>query len=128
MKVMRMYDYPRADTLRAKDKIRRRVRATVRHINRNLRKDVFGDRFWIEIVEQHIKPWPDNSGWEAYFRIAFHDRENPERDYDYWFEPHFIIYSGLFSGGRHMDDDLNNFIVNSDFWEKYRASQKESEN
>ena len=119
--MMRMYDYPRADTLRAKGKIRRKVRATVRHINRNLRKDVFRERFWIEIVEQHIRPWSDNSGWESYFRIAFHDRENPERDYDYWFEPHFIIYSGLFAGGRHMDGDLNDFIVKSDFWEKYRA-------
>lgn len=125
---MRTYDYPKGDTLRAKDKIRRRVRATVRHINRNLRKDVFGDRFWIEIIEQHIRPWSDNSGWDAHFRIAFHDRENPERDYDYWFDPHSIIYSGLFAGGRHMDDDLNNFIVNSDFWKKYRASQNESEN
>lgn len=121
---MRRYDYPRGDTLRQKRKIQRKVRACVRHINKQLQKDVFGDRFWIEIVGNQIRPWSDNSGWDAYFGIAFHDRENPERDFFYWYSPHNIIYSGLFAGGRYMDSDLNDFIVKSDFWEKYRAQHK----
>ena len=117
---MRRYDYPRKDTFRSKRNMRRKVRACVRHINKQLQRDVFGDRFWIEIVGNQIRPWSDNSGWDAYFGIAFHDRENPERDFSYWYSPHHIIYSGLFAGGRYMDSDLNDFIVKSDFWEKYR--------
>ena len=120
MKNMRMYNFPRADTFRAKDKIRKRVRSVVRHLNRQMQKDVFKDRFWIEITGQEIRPWADNSGWNARFRIAFHDRKNPERDYEYWFEPTFILYSGMFAGGRHVDSDLNDFIVKSDFWENYK--------
>ena len=124
---MRMCDYPRSDTLRAKKKIGRKVKSTVRRINRGLREDVFGDRFWIEVIDRQIKPWSDNSGWQAYFRIKFHDRENPERDFDGWYDLNSVIYSGFFAGGQHMDSDLNNFICESDFWNKYRASQKESE-
>ena len=121
---MRVYNYPRADTLRAKRKLRKEIRHVIRAINRGLQKDVFKDRFWVEIVEQSIKPWPDNSGWNAYFRIAFHDRKCPERDYDYWFEPHFIKYSGFMAGGRHVDSDLNDFIVKSDFWNDYKLQHK----
>ena len=117
---MRMYDFPRADTLRAKNKIRKRVRRVIRHMNRQMQKDVFKDRFWIEITRQDIRPWADNSGWDAHFLIAFHDRKDPSRDYEYWFEPTFILYSGMFAGGRHMDSDLNDFIVKSDFWENYK--------
>lgn len=106
---MRIYDYPRRDTLAAKHKIQRRVRRVVRKINRSIEDD----RFWIEITAQEIRPYSDNSGWEAYFCITFHDNEHPERDFYRWYEPHFIIYSGFFAGGDHVDTDLNKFIVDA---------------
>lgn len=122
---MQMNYFVKNDTLRSKRNLKRKVRRVIRILNKQMRKDVFGDRFWLEIRNANIVPYDDNSGWDAYFNIAFHDREHPERDYNYWFSPHFILYSGMFAGGRHVDSDLNDFIVNSDFWEKYRAQKNQ---
>ena len=116
--------FPRRDTLRSKRNLKRKVYRTIRHINKNLREDVFGDRFWLEVTNANIVPYDDNSGWDADFYVVFHDNENHSRDYGYWFNPHNIIYSGMFCGGRYVDSDLNDFIINSDFWEKYRAAEK----
>lgn len=115
--------FPRKDTLRAKKKIRRQVNKIVRMLNRGMRNDVFKDRFSISIKDRQIRPYSDNSGWDANFLIEFCDKEQPERNYSYWFNIHSIVYSGMFAGGRHLDSDLNNFIVKSDFWEKYRNEQ-----
>lgn len=117
---MRIYDFPRRDTERSKRNLKRKIRRVVRVLNKRMREDVFKDRFWIEIIQSDICPWDDNSGWDAHFRIAFHDNENHERDFTRWYEPHFIIYSGMFAGGNHVDSDLNDFIVNSNFWREYR--------
>ena len=122
---MQMNYFPKRDTLRSKRNLKRRVRRTIRTLNKGLREDVFKDRFWLEVENAHIVPYDDNSGWDAHFYIVFHDRDCPNRDYGYWFEPHFIVYSGMFAGGRHVDSDLNDFIVNSDFWEKYRAQKNQ---
>ena len=116
--------FPRLDTLRAKRNLKRKVRSVIRKLNKSIHEDVFGDRFSIKIVDSHIVPYDDNSGWDAQFLIEFRDADYPERNYQYWFSPHFILYSGMFAGGRHVDSDLNDFIVNSDFWEKYRADKK----
>ena len=116
---MRIYDFPRNDTERSKRNLKRKIRRVVRVLNKRMREDVFKDRFWIEIIQSDIRPWEDNSGWDARFRIAFHDNKNHERDFARWYEPYFIIYSGMFACGNHVDSDLNDFIVNSDFWEKY---------
>ena len=116
--------FPRRDTLRSKRNLKRKVRRVIRKINTDLRKDVFGDRFSLQIAQSDIRPYDDNSGWDAYFLIEFRDKLQPERNYQYWFTPHFIIYSGFFAGGRHVDTDLNDFIIKSDFWEKYKADNK----
>lgn len=120
-----MNDFPRRDTLRAKRRIKRKVRQTIRMLNKGLREDVFGDRFSVRIAASDIRPYDDNSGWDAYFLIEFLDKEHPERNYQYWFTPHFIIYSGFMAGGRHVDSDLNDFIIRSDFWENYKAEKND---
>lgn len=117
-------NYARRDTLRSKRNLKRKIRRVIRKINANMRKDVFGDRFSLRIAGSNIVPYDDNSGWDARFLIEFRDADYPERNYQYWFEPHFIIYSGFFAGGRHVDTDLNDFIIKSDFWEKYKAAKK----
>ncbi len=118
-----MNDFPKRDTVRSKKKLKRKIYRTIRHINKGLRNDVFKDRFWVEVTGSRIVPWDDSSGWNAHFLISFHDRENPNRDYSSWFDPHFIIYSGFFAGGDHVDTDLNEFIIRSDFWEKYKTKR-----
>lgn len=121
---MQMNYFPREDTVRKKRKMIRKVKRTVRHFNRGLRKDIFGDRFSVVIKDTSVRCWSDHSGWFASFLLEFRDAENPARNYVYWFDYHNIIYSGLFCGGRYMDSDMNDFIVNSDFWEKYHAQRK----
>lgn len=118
-----MNDYPRNDTLRKKRKIIREVKRTVRHINKDLRKDVYGDHFSVVVLGNYFRPWEDHSGWNCGFRIEFRDAKYPDRNYSYWFDPYFIVYSGFFAGGRHVDTDLNDFIVKSDFWENYKAEK-----
>ena len=114
-----MYDYPKATTERSKRTLKRKVRRAIRILNKHLREDIFGNRFSLEIETADIRPWDDNSGWNAHFLIKFKDAAHPERNYSYWFSPHFIIYSGLFAGGRHVDTEMNDFIINSDFWKEY---------
>ena len=116
---MRCDDFPRKDTLRAKRNLKRKVRWAIRTLNESLRDDIFGNRFSVAIADSSIRPYDDNSGWDAYFLIEYRDAEYPERNFQYWYEPHFIITSGLLAGGRHVDSDLNKFIIESDFWDKY---------
>jgi len=105
-----------------RERILEDVYNTVHTINDQIKNDVFDGRFEMEITKQSLEPYDDNSGIEAYFWIAFHDRKYPERDFEYVYTPHDIIYSGMFAGGRHMDSDLNKFIIESDFWKTYKAN------
>jgi len=101
--------WPKTDTLTAKKKIVRKARKIVRNYNREILSH-FDGRFSAEIIQQQIRPYPDNSGWNAYFRILYHDAEQPYRDYSYWYDEHFIEYSGFFDSGNHFDTDFSNFI------------------
>ena len=112
-------EWPRADTLRAKKKMSRRTRNAVRNLNRYMRKDVFGDRFTVVLVEKDIRPYYDNSGWNGAFCVEFRDAEAPERNHREWYSYHGIVDNGMFCGGKFLDKDLNDFIVQSDFWTKY---------
>ena len=104
--------WPKTDTLTAKKKIVRKVRTAVRKMNRVINKN-FDGRYWIEIIRQDIIPFSDNSGWDAYFWISFHDNEDNSHVRTYTYNPHEIIYSGLFAGGNHLDTDFNSFIHNA---------------
>ena len=107
----------------ARRAIVRNVRSTIKSLNDGLRQDVFGDRFHLEIVKTVIEPFKDNSGFNAVFWIEFQDRVQPSRNYTYPFDEDNIIYSGFFAGGYHVDTSLNNFIVNSNFWETYNKDK-----
>lgn len=113
-------EWPRADTLRAKRKMSRRTKKAVRNLNKYMRKDVFGDRFTVVLVEKDIRPYYDNSGWDGAFCVEFRDAEAPERNHREWYSYHGIVDNGMFCGGKFLDKDLNDFIVNSDFWTKYK--------
>jgi hypothetical protein len=121
-----MRKFPRADTWRSKRNLKRKVRKCIRYLNQTAREDVFGDRFSVTLLNSDVRPWDDNSGWDARFYVKLHDAEHPERDYAYWYDKHDIIYSGFFAGGRHLDSDFSEFIVRSDFWDKYRQKEKDN--
>lgn len=116
-------EWPRADTLRSKRKMSRRARNAVRDCNKHMRKDVFGDRFTVVLVDKQIRPFYDNSGWYGTFCVEFRDAEAPERNHREWYSYYGMVNNGMFGGGKFLDKDLNDFIVQSDFWTKYYAQK-----
>ena len=117
-------EWPREDTLRSKKKMNRRVRGTIRYMNKSLRKEVFGDRFSVALVRKEIRPYEDNSGWNSFFVVEYRDAEDPSRNFQRAYSYDNVIYSGLFCGGDYVDKDLNNFIRNSSFWDTHDKGQE----
>lgn len=95
----------RVKTLEAK-----KVNRCVRKLNKQLREDVFGDRFEARQIRKGF-----GDGIE-YFMYMLVDNEQPERNQIVPWETAFAICK--FS---HIHVAMNKFIVESDFWEKYRA-------
>lgn len=85
----------------------RKVNREVRHFNKVLEKDVFGKRF---TVHQVRKSRSEGMTWFLYELI---DNEQPERNY--------LIPGWLneFDYMRRIWEEMNNFIVYSNFWSIY---------
>lgn len=88
------------------------VNRSAKKLNKHLREDVFGDRFY---VRQYRKSrTPGEYGW-YYYQYELCDREQPERNK--------IIYNWLSYGDITICNNLwsymNDFIIASDFWEVY---------
>jgi hypothetical protein len=93
----------------AKNKTDKRINKIVKQINRELKQDVFGDRFWLKQIR---KTRVDGLN---YYLYELKDRQEPNRD-SYtkswiWGESQFVISS--------FNESINDFIVRSDFWAKY---------
>ena len=93
----------RVKTLEAK-----KVNRYVRNLNRQLRNDVFGDRFEARQIKKGF-----GDGIE-YFMYMLIDHEQPERNEIVPWETAFAICN--FS---HIHIAMNKCIVDSDFWKKY---------
>lgn len=93
----------RVKTLEAK-----KVNRYVRKLNRQLRNDVFGDRFEARQIKKGF-----GDGIE-YFMYMLIDHEQPERNEIVPWETAFAICN--FS---RIHIAMNKFIVDSDFWKKY---------
>ena len=93
----------RVKTLEAK-----KVNRYVRNLNRQLRNDVFGDRFEARQIKKGF-----GDGIE-YFMYMLIDHEQPERNEIVPWETAFAICN--FS---HIHIAMNKFIVDSDFWKEY---------
>lgn len=93
----------------AKTKIDRKINRVVRKINKDLREDLFGNRFWI----QQVKKSRDEDGLQ-YYLYMMRDRLEPNRDaYIGW------IWGGSMFLASDFYKPINDFIVKSDFWSKY---------
>ena len=92
-----------------KNKSDKRVNQHVKKLNKLLKEDVFGYRFFIR---QYRKARADNLNYYLYELI---DNECSERNK--------VINEWLWEGDITCSNKLyiyvNNFIVTSDFWEKY---------
>lgn len=93
-----------------KTKTDKRVNKKIRAFNKTLEKDVFKNRFW---VRQYQKQTYDHS---QYYLYELCDRLEPERNrviYK-WLRGNSVFFmSDIF-------DEMNSFILESDFWELYR--------
>ena len=103
----------------SKSKTDKKVNRLVRNINKQLKADVFGDRFW---VRQMQKAKVD--GME-YYLYEMKDKLEPNRD--------SIIAEGWIWGGSHffvssIYEAMNDFRVKSDFWSKYNGSYYDKKN
>lgn len=97
----------------AKSKNDKKINRLVKRINRQLKEDVFGDRFWIRQIQKQKVDGVD------YYLYEMRDREEPNRN--------SLIKEGWMSGydfflAAHFYEAINDFIVKSDFWNKYNGS------
>ena len=90
----------------------KKVNRNVRRLNRQLRADVFGTRF-------EARQYRKSKGVDGieYFMYILIDNEQPERNKIIPWETAFAIYKF-----NHIWVEMNNFIVSSDFWDKYKKS------
>lgn len=94
-----------------KSKNDKKVNKRVKQLNKQIREDVFGDRFWIKQI-QKSKVEGIN-----YYLYELRDRIQPERNQ--------IVNCGWLTDFaittfNDLAIEMNNFIVNSNFWTEYR--------
>lgn len=87
----------------------RQVNRNIKKLNKQLREDVFGDRFYARQVQK------GRGDGIMYYMYELCDREQPERNTIVPWETAFGIckFNKIWQA-------MNDFIVSSDFWEKYR--------
>ena len=90
-------------------KICKKVNKKVRQLNKQLKQDVFGTRFWVKEINKQYK---DNI---HYFQYELRDREQPERNNitGWYSEFELLTFRDLWL-------KMNDFIVTSDFWQKQK--------
>ena len=96
----------------SKTKDDRLVNRNVKKLNRQLAQDVFGDRFYARQIRK------SKGDGVMYYMYELCDREQPNRNRIVPRETAFAIdiLNKIWT-------EMNEFIVTSDFWEKYRANK-----
>lgn len=91
----------------------RKVNRNVRKLNKQLQADVFGDRFYARQVKK------SKADGIMFYQYELIDNECPERNelVHGWLSA-FEIYKF-----NHIWIAMNDFIVKSDFWEKYNKRE-----
>lgn len=87
-----------------KSKDDKNVNKIVKHINRDIKNDVFGSRFEIR---QYQKTKENGVGYYIYSLL---DNKNPKRNY---IIPKWLT---VWDVRRVIYEELNDFIIHSDFW------------
>ena len=96
----------------SKTKDDRLVNRNVKKLNRQLTQDVFGDRFYARQIRK------SKGDGVMYYMNEVCDREQPNRNRIVPWETAFAIDTL-----NKIWTEMNEFIVTSDFWEKYRANK-----
>lgn len=97
-----------------KTKMDKKVNNYIKRVNKDLKRDVFGDRFWLRQVEKTF-----GEDKVRYYRYEIVDNKYPKNT---------KVLSAWFTGFgittmNELMVDLNNFIIKSDFWETYNLTK-----
>ena len=95
----------------SKTKVDKKINRIVKNINKELEQDVFKNRFWIRQVKK--SKGEDNM---QYYLYELRDRLEPERN--------SLLRKGWLWGSStflraDFFEEVNDFIIKSDFWAKY---------
>ena len=94
-----------------KTKADKRINQKVRKMNKQLKEDVFGTRFW---ARQYRKTRSkETNTW--YYMYELCDRKQPERNKLIGWYSEFELTTF-----HPIDIEMNDFIVNSSFWKEYK--------
>lgn len=93
----------------------KRVNRAIKKLNRQLKKDVFGDRFELKMISKNGSPWCRSYHW---YKIILKDNKKPERN-----EPICLSETEILVGSA-LYREINDFIIYSDFWPEYWANNK----
>ncbi|MGN0992950.1 MAG: hypothetical protein ACI4PE_03425 [Bacilli bacterium] len=96
----------------AKNKVDKKINRIAKRLNRELKKDVFGDRFWIKQVARQ------RGDYEGCFYYLYELKDRLEPNRDTLFSKGWIWGSSQFLVSEFYEE-VNDFIVRSDFWSKY---------
>lgn len=94
-----------------KTKIDKRINNIAKKVNQQLKEDVFGNRFWVK----QVRKFKSQDGLQ-YYLYELRDRLEPERNHIFtcgW------LWGGSFFLTADFFEQVNDFIVKSDFWAKY---------
>lgn len=94
-----------------KSKSAKRVNRRVRAFNTQIRRDVFGNRFELRQIQK------SRADGIEYFLYMLIDNEQPERNKIIPWETDFGILTF-----HPLECAMNDFIVSSDFWKKYKSN------
>ena len=92
----------------------RKVKASTKKLNDVLQEDVFGDRFEVRLLEKA------SEDGITYYQYEMIDHEQPERNRVIrgW-----LTYWDICSSNK-LYIEMNDFIVHSDFWSRYRQETR----
>ena len=95
----------------SKTKVDKKVNRLVKRINKQLKDDVFGDRFWIRQIQKSR-----TEDGTQYYLYEMRDRLEPNRN--------SLVSQGWIRGEdfflpAHFYEAINDFIVRSSFWSIY---------
>jgi len=93
----------------------RNMHKAIKKFNKSLKYDVFDGRFWVREYKK--------SRYEgmSYFQFELRDKEQPERNY---------LIPGWFNSSESWEvfEEMNNFIITSNFWKIYRKNNNVESN
>lgn len=95
-----------------KTKADKKVNKIAKQLNKSIAADVFGNRFWARQVKK------ERIDGISFYLYELVDRLQPERNRVVYWESEFALIKF-----HHLDIAMNNFIIESDFWSKYKKGE-----